>query len=83
MKILLWIAGLSLLAVGVYFGLIYLMAWFEVKALPKGETFICSKHGPIHKDSLITFVDTPYCPVCFHERLSSAETILNTTGRVQ
>ena len=65
-----------LIGAGLYLGGTYLRAWFEVKALPKSEVFLCDKHGPIQKESTITFMGVPYCPRCFHERMNNAERIL-------
>ena len=76
MKWLWWIViGLPVLA-GLYVVYIYVEAWFEVKALPRSEVFICSKHGPIQKESTISFSGVPYCPICFHTNLSNSERIL-------
>lgn len=64
-----------LLGAGLYFAYIWFSAWFEVKALPREEVFMCNYHGPIHKGNLIEFMGIPYCPSCFHSKLSAAERI--------
>ena len=50
-------------------------AYVEVKAAPREEMFYCDKHGPIRKQHVIKFLDSDYCPICFHERSSKAERI--------
>jgi hypothetical protein len=71
-----WLILGLILAAGLYVGWVYFTAWFEVRALPRSETFICNKHGPIQKESTISFSGVPYCSLCFHQNLSSAERIL-------
>jgi hypothetical protein len=73
--LLLWFTLVAVLLVALDLGYIWLRAWFEVKGLPRGETYICNKHGPMQKESTISFIGVPYCPLCFHERLQSAERI--------
>lgn len=76
MKLLFWfLIGLPIGA-GLYVGWIYFQAWFDVRALPRSESYICTKHGPIQKESTISFSGVPYCPICFHQNLNSAERIL-------
>lgn len=56
-----------------YVGISYLRAWLSVKAAPKTEMNWCPRHGPVRKEDMITFLDVPYCPLCFHQKLSEAE----------
>jgi hypothetical protein len=77
-----WLLTLPLL-VGGYIGYIWLVAWFEVKALPRAETFMCDKHGPMQKEYTITFAGVPYCSMCFHEKLSVMEKIPGSNGTAQ
>jgi hypothetical protein len=72
---MLTIVGFVALGLFLYVVITILMAWLEVKGQPKEEMFLCEKHGPIRKVHCITFLDTLYCPRCFHERLSSAEKV--------
>lgn len=78
-----WLIATMPIAVFLYVGYVFLAAYVEVKGLPRGETFICDKHGPMQKETTITFVGVPYCSLCFHERLKSAEQIPGINGRVQ
>jgi len=76
LRLLLWSPLWVPLTVAGYVGYIYLSAWFEVKALPRSEVFVCDKHGPMQRESCITFMGIPYCSLCFHERMKSSETIM-------
>ncbi len=59
----------------VYFGWVLLSAWLETKNSPKEPMFLCNAHGFIRQKHLISFMGVPYCPVCFHTRLSSMEKV--------
>lgn len=68
LKTSLWVIGLVILFYVLYIGWVYLASWLEVKNAPREEMFNCDTHGPIRKVHLITFMDVPYCPICFHEK---------------
>src|ERR1035437_2445 len=71
------------LLVAAYVGYVYLEAWFETKALPRSEVFVCDKHGPMQRESTISFMDIPYCSICFHERMKSAESMLGNGQKIE
>jgi hypothetical protein len=83
MKLLLWIIFGVPISAGLYVGYVYLEAWFETKALPRSEVFVCDKHGPMQRESTISFMDLPYCSICFHERMKSAESMLGNGQRIE
>jgi len=58
-----------------YVAWICLEAFVEVKGQPREDMWLCDVHGTISKRHLIYFIGMPYCPLCFHNRLSSAEKI--------
>jgi hypothetical protein len=66
-----------------YAGYIWLSAWFEVKALPRSDVFMCDKHGPMQKEYTVSFAGMPYCALCFHESLSKMEKIPGSNGSMQ
>jgi hypothetical protein len=67
--VLVAVATLGLL----YLGYVVLSAYLGVKASPREPMFLCPKHGPIREKGIIDFFGTPYCGLCFHERLGAAE----------
>jgi len=82
MRLTLWLLLVGLpLAAAAYIGYIWLSAWFEVHALPRSEVYICNTHGPIQKESCISFMGVPYCPICFHTKMKSAEAIMGDGQR--
>lgn len=59
--------------VALYVGWAILSTWLAVKAAPREEMLLCPVHGPIRKSNAIDFMGEPFCSICFHQRLSSAE----------
>jgi hypothetical protein len=70
-----WIVFGVLICVVLYLVLTYFSVYTDIKMLPKKDMFWCSTHGPIAKDAVIKFMNTEYCPRCFHSTLSNAEKI--------
>jgi hypothetical protein len=68
--LLAWIFGTTLV---LYFPVTWVMAWIETKSSPRKPMFWCAKHGAIPTDTVIKFMEAEYCPICFHERLKTAE----------
>lgn len=50
-----------------------LAAWLLVRSAPREEMFLCPKHGPMRQTHTIEFMGTPYCPLCWHERMMTME----------
>jgi hypothetical protein len=73
MKILLAIVG-SLIVL--YLCWMIVGTYLIVRAQPREPMEWCPKHGPIRKEHMITFAGTPYCSICFHERMKTAENII-------
>ena len=60
---------------GLYLVYLFLSAFAEVKTSPREEMFMCQVHGPIRKQDCITFIDLPYCPICFNDRMNTGNTV--------
>jgi hypothetical protein len=69
------IVGLSFVGSLMLFGLWIYSIYDRVRRCPKGEMYLCHRHGPIFLKDTIRFLDRPYCPRCFHENLQRAEQI--------
>jgi len=70
------IVTLGMISVGgLYILYLWLDAWAAAKTAPRSEMFLCDTHGPMRKEHMITFVGIPYCPLCFHSKLTRAEKI--------
>jgi hypothetical protein len=75
MKYVVIIATCIIAGLITYVFCVLLATYLEEKARPREAMFLCHKHGAIRKDHLIFFAGTEYCPICFHERLTTAEEI--------
>jgi hypothetical protein len=74
MKVLFWV-WLGPVLAACYVGLVYLVAWFEVKAQPRADAFLCDKHGVMNAEYTISFAGVKYCSICFHEKLGMMEKV--------
>jgi hypothetical protein len=68
-----WVAILSGTGIATYFIGIFIMAMIEAKAAPREPMVWCPVHGAIRQQHMIKFLDSDFCPSCFHERMKKAE----------
>lgn len=73
MKLALIFLILAALGAGGYLAYIMLTAWSFVKTMPREDMFICTAGHMVLKKNLINFMGEDFCPICFHNRLKSAE----------
>lgn len=64
-----------------YAGWLVFSSYLSVKAAPREPMEWCPVHGPIRKQYMITFMGMPYCAICFHNRLRTAERSGKPNGR--
>lgn len=70
---------LVVLTIGIFLAIVAYPCWLvtsaflEVKAAPRKEMHYCPVHGPLLKEHMVLFMDSPVCPTCLHTRLKNAE----------
>lgn len=69
LKITLWFGGGLLTLILLVVIAIVFKAWHEVRISPREVMIHCPVHGPIRKNQTITFVDVPYCYMCWIAKL--------------
>ena len=69
----LWILGGLVISIILWLAYLCISAWWEVKNTVRKPMILCDRHGPILEENVITFMEVPYCPLCWNEKWNAAK----------